>query len=83
MSTFDPRNDALKSCVELARFSITILEFDNDISRDAMKNNLLRLSGEFVPRFFEINLVVFSNRFKNSQEKTSGRTFPRSNRAGT
>ena len=83
MTTFDPRNHALKSCVELARFAITILEFDNNISRDAMKNNLLRLSGEFVPRFFEINLVVFGNRFKNSQEKTGSRAFPWSNRACT
>ena len=41
MSTFDPRDDTFKSGVELAGFAITILEFDNDVSRKTVQHNLL------------------------------------------
>ena len=80
MSTFDPWDNTFKSGVELAGFAVTILEFNNDVSRKTVQHNLLRLGRKFVPRLVEVDLVICCNRFEDSKEETGCRTFPWSDR---
>ena len=61
MTAFNPRDDAFKRRIELAGFAVSVLEFNDDVSRQTIQNNLLRLGRKFVPRFIEVNLVICCN----------------------
>ena len=82
MSTLDPRDNTLKSGVELTRTPIPVLELHGDISWQTMQDQFLSLRSQFVPRLREVNLVIFCHRFKNPMKKTSRGTSPRRNGPG-
>ena len=68
MTALQPRNHTFKLGAVLTHTSVSVAIFDDDIFAQAMHDDFLMLGGEFGPRLFGVNPLVFSHGFEHSHE---------------